>query len=134
VISDNISSPLVKRNFAPTIHLPSGLSETRKRFIIAHEIGHQYLGHPKKTGEVADTPHQNREASYFSAVFLMPKDMFVKEWKKEDKAWDCHLARVAHKFAVSLTAATIRAEELGLVPKNRCRFCEERKKRIKCPL
>ncbi|MBA7684446.1 hypothetical protein ES703_92841 [subsurface metagenome] len=38
------------------------------------------------------------------------------------------------RFGVSITAATIRAEELELVPKNRCRFCEERKDGRRCPL
>jgi len=126
---------LLKRDYAPIIYLPSDLSETRKRFTVAHEIGHEYLGHPKKSGEFLDNPKQNREANCFAAYLLMPKKMFYDVWEEgEDYRGYCHIIRLAGRFNVSLTAATIRAEELGLVPRNRCRFCEERKDGRKCPL
>ena len=47
-------------------------SHARRRFTLAHEIGHIYLGHSN------DSPDEEREANTFAAELLMPR--ILVEW------------------------------------------------------
>ncbi|MEQ1601002.1 MAG: ImmA/IrrE family metallo-endopeptidase [Methylophilaceae bacterium] len=101
------------------ITLPNHTSMQRDRFTIAHEIGHLVLHFMLNKGK-AD--HEGLaaarygsglveyEANWFAASFLMPDDQFKLCY--ESNAAD--LNAVAAKFAVSLTAAAVRAKALGL--------------------
>lgn len=99
----------------------------RKRFTIAHELGHHFL-HLLKDGEFVDgeenlfrqpkgdpskwTPEQSREyqANMFAAGLLMPDDAVQKEWE-ESKSLD----QMARRFNVSEQAMGIRLDQLGLL-------------------
>jgi predicted transcriptional regulator len=98
------------------IYISHDTSEERDRFTIAHELGHYILHYilPKKIGEMkVDRYGSNRiewEANWFAAAFLMPRDSFVSEYRQLGG----NLVKLAKKFKVSLMAARIRSDVLGL--------------------
>lgn len=112
-----------------TIYIKENDSPARKRFTIAHEIGH-YLMHSdlldsgnelvdnvkqpfiqlnRKAGKKETFAEQEREvqANQFAAELLMPEQEFKKNWENAVAIDD-----VASKFDVSPSAATVRAKEL----------------------
>lgn len=96
-------------------------SETseRKRFTIAHELGHVMLH--AGDGNVVDYRQQmeygaeagpkEREANQFAAELLMPRNVFEALWN----AYGGKVASVAEQLQVSKPAAAVRAKELRLV-------------------
>lgn len=103
------------------IVIPSHTSPQRDRFTIAHELGHYILHYlfPKDKGVLVekmmamrrDSHRVEWEANWFAAGFLMPNELFKKRFEK----FDGDLNRVASYFAVSKSAAEIRAKSLGLI-------------------
>jgi Zn-dependent peptidase ImmA (M78 family) len=98
------------------IVLRGATSEQRRRFTIAHEIGHFVL-HPQRLAPERDGDpgnaswqRQEREADQFAAELLMPEDL-VRE------AVVVHgpdAARLADRFGVSRAAMQARLRRLGL--------------------
>jgi Zn-dependent peptidase ImmA (M78 family) len=98
----------------------------RKRFTIAHEIGHHFL-HLMKDGEFVDgeadlfrqppedesqvTPVHRMEiqANMFAAALLMPEDAVRAEWEGLKS-----IPAMARRFNVSQEAMGIRIGQLGL--------------------
>ena len=89
-------------------------SRQRKRFSIAHEIGHFIGGHDdyshEKEFSVAELSNQidpqsryEMEANEFAAELLMPKHFLEKEFK----AWGLDVRKLAHCFEVSEQAMWI---------------------------
>ena len=107
-------------------------SEVRKRFTLAHELGHYILhrfnselfvdhkqfkavfrDQESSTGEIK----QEREANAFAAALLMPKDLLVKEIKKlsfDLGGDDDMISELAQIFNVSTQAMAYRMANLGL--------------------
>ena len=90
-------------------------NERRRRFTIAHEIGHFVLHPgrlaPERGGAVSEAwQEQEREADQFAAELLMPEDL-VREAVVEhgDDA-----SRLADRFDVSRQAMQTRLRRLGL--------------------
>jgi Zn-dependent peptidase ImmA (M78 family) len=97
----------------------------RKKFTIAHELGHYFLHLKDINGEFVDndanffrrpdnisTVDQNREveANQFAAALLMPQRLVYKEWE------DCYSVNLmAEKFGVSRAAMGNRLTNLGLI-------------------
>jgi Zn-dependent peptidase ImmA (M78 family) len=91
--------------------------EGRKRFVMAHELGHYEL-HRQKVPLIscseddflkwnADNQHLEVEANYFAGELLMPEEMFRK--RLVSKALSLALLESLYvTFSVSLTAAAIR--------------------------
>lgn len=101
------------------IYIPSMTSNRRDRFTICHEIGHYFLHYRIVNIREEDLPmkfgrgERNRaetQANVFASSFLMPEQLFKKEYKKQKG--DCWA--VAQSFDVSPAAAQIRAQVLGL--------------------
>lgn len=113
--AEEVPCPCLERDFAPIIFLPVNLASQRKRFRIAHEIAHQYLGHYQQQKEVLDSPRQNREAGYFAACLLMPAKLFKLEWEDAEGEGRDLVRIIAQKFQVSRATTRIRAEELKLL-------------------
>ena len=93
----------------------------RRRFSLAHEIGHYILGHNSLLfsgsggeGMIKRDPRQERAANAFAAEFLMPKKPLSREAHKYS------LRGLARRYMVSMQAMEIRLKELGLVCKVRC--------------
>jgi Zn-dependent peptidase ImmA (M78 family) len=99
----------------------------RKRFTIAHELGHHFL-HLLEDGEFVDgeadlfrQPHDSEEteitpkrrqeiqANMFAAALLMPEDAVRSEWQEMQS-----IGELARRFNVSETAMGIRLDQLGL--------------------
>jgi hypothetical protein len=102
------------------ISLASHTGPTRDRFTIAHELGHYILHYiwPRQQGHVVGPIEAKRygtgrvewEANWFAAGFLMPRDIFVQS-STESRG---NLSILSQRFQVSLEAARIRQEYLGL--------------------
>lgn len=86
-------------------------SEVRKRFSVAHEIGHLYRGHLHGNSSI-DLNSENfdeMEANTFAAHLLMPPDMLRKDIKAGVKPED-----LAKKYNVSLDAVWVQLRSTGL--------------------
>ena len=91
----------------------------RKRFTVAHELGHYFL-HSDKLKEGMIDGILNREdgannkieseANEFGANLLMPEELFKQLWNKED----CSIGDMALIFLVSESAVITRAKFLGI--------------------
>lgn len=108
----------------------------RKRFTIAHELGHYFL-HREMTKEITDTVKtMNRTKSYwdnfeyqandFAANLLMPRSYIFKEsmalitqhkqHKRDEKMPQIYFINaLAYKFGVSTQAMTYRLKNLGII-------------------
>lgn len=99
--------------YAIVLHGDSG--ERRRRFSIAHEIGH-FLLHParprmERGGQVTEAGRlDEREADTFAAELLMPEPL-VRQAVYEQGA---DVARLADRFLVSRAAMQLRLKVLGL--------------------
>lgn len=93
----------------------------RRRFTLAHELGHWICQHLEGTREPVYCRHEDvtaaeppdrareREANVFAAELLMPERAVRNQWPGE-------LQRVATTFGVSEQAMHWRAYSFGLVP------------------
>lgn len=103
------------------ISLPLDTTPERARFTIAHELGHYILhfAYKKAKGDKIEKMRAARygstqaewEANWFAAAFLMPTREFRQKYK--DLAGD--IGKVAKHFAVSYSAAEVRAKSLKLL-------------------
>jgi len=123
---DNIVGMIAKRGDQVMLLVNQADPPFRKRFTIAHELGHHFL-HLLSDGEFVDgeanlfrqpqddqqglTPDRRREiqANMFAAALLMPEDAVRSEWKKSRS-----VDELARKFNVSEAAMGIRVDQLGL--------------------
>jgi hypothetical protein len=97
-----------------------GSSEHRRRFTIAHEIGHFVL-HPQRRaperggGVNASWQQQEREADQFAAELLMPEALVREAMLQEGS----DVGRLAGRFDVSRKAMQTRLRTLGSSPPHR---------------
>lgn len=64
-----------------TIGVNANHSWYRRRFTLAHEIGHLLLGHTCNKNE-GDGSHNETEANIFAAELLMPKVLIKKDYER----------------------------------------------------
>lgn len=119
-----------KNGSPPIIGVNSGHAPTRKRFTIAHELGHLLL-HPKVGIHMDEAVIQRRdamtsegtnseeiEANRFAAELLMPQHFLRIDLAKVEKfhADDEEvIADLARRYGVSGQAMAIRLNSLGIV-------------------
>jgi Zn-dependent peptidase ImmA (M78 family) len=89
-------------------------SSGRKRFTAAHELGHIIL-HPGENEidyriSFSDPNIKETEANRFAAEILMPYKEFIDIYSK----YDGYIPFIADYFGVSVGAATVRTESLGI--------------------
>lgn len=105
------------------ISVAAGFSAPRRRFAIAHQLGHFLLkaqrGDRQCTGrDLAenrrDTPHRKEEmqANRFAAGLLMPKPLFASFVADLGKPAIAHLPTLAAAYGVTLEAAVTRYADL----------------------
>ncbi len=95
----------------------------KKRFTLAHEIGHLILHRNiqplfldnDSTLEYFKKGHQETEANEFASELLMPSDFFKKECNGKKFSPDL-LRSLAEKFKTSITSVAYRYFELGNHP------------------
>ena len=97
------------------IVLQGGGDERRRRFTIAHEIGHFVLHPQRRRSERGGLVNEagrvlEREADLFAAELLMPEDL-VREAVREHGV---DARRLADRFEVSQRAMQTRLQRLGL--------------------
>ena len=126
-LEDNISGFLYLKNETPIICVNKGHSRPRKRFTIAHELGHFILNHHgdlfidrarvlyRNTVSHDGIIKEEREANRFAAELLMPEELLVKELIENEIDIDneFELKQLAYKCGVSIQALTIRLTNLG---------------------
>lgn len=135
LMEDETSGMLVVKNGKAAIGFNHSHSEVRKRFTIAHEIGHYVLHHQKdglvenlffdkglKVYRRTDTSaydnsdfKRETEANAFAANLLMPEFMIKSEVEKYDSLSDEDIQELADEFKVSSIAMTYRLKNLGIV-------------------
>ena len=116
---DDLSGMLAKK----TIYISTNIHENRKRFTLAHELGH-FLIHKKQDNSYkgvrfrsehisSQEKNEEREANHFASLLLMPTK-FIKEELKDIKEFsEEFILDLAKKYKVSSIAMTIRLEKMG---------------------
>lgn len=123
------SGAIVKRGDQFSIYLNANDSPARKRFTIAHEIGHKLLHMSSnndsefidtqdnfRTVDVLDEPiwtdarKREWEANAFASALLMNGELVKKHWQEFKDP-----AGLAWAFQVSVPAMTVRLTQLGLL-------------------
>jgi len=133
---DDISGLLITNTASKIIGVNKKHPVVRKRFTIAHELGHFCLGHQLEPGEHVFVDRGNFisargtraatgmdpkevEANQFAASLLMPAEIVAREAKRVRGSapglFDTHVSELAAAFAVSEQAMTIRLGSLGLL-------------------
>lgn len=92
----------------------------KKRFVIAHELGHYEMhrdvitihNDTDATLEFFKSGHQETEANEFASELLMPEALFKKECKGKKFSPDL-LRQLADKFQTSITSTAYKYFELG---------------------
>lgn len=116
---DDLSGMLAKK----TIYISTNIHENRKRFTLAHELGH-YLIHKKADNsykgvrfrsEHISTQEKNeeREANHFASLLLIPTNFLKEELDSLTELSEDFIFDLAKKYKVSSIAMTIRLEKLG---------------------
>jgi hypothetical protein len=101
----------------------AGIRKERRRFTIAHELGHFLLPSHKGNQQCTaadlrevrrDTIHQRQEAeaNRFAAGLLMPKPWFTRDMDQLGDADVTHVQRLAKRYCTSLEATSNRYIEL----------------------
>jgi len=84
-------------------------SASRRRWDMAHELGHLVL----HVGSIAGEPPQEDEAHRFAGAFLLPRTGFLREFRPTKKlSWDLVWA-LKRRWGVSGAAIVRRAYDLG---------------------
>lgn len=124
--SDSLAAMISKQGNSTRILVEQSDPPYRKRFSIAHELGHHFL-HLHEDGEIVDrradmfrekepnvsswNDKRGREvqANWFAAALLMPAELVTEEWGRNPSVR--HLARL---FNVSEEAMGYRLDTLDL--------------------
>lgn len=128
-LEDQVSGMLLVQADQPVIGVNANHHPNRRRFSIAHELGHFVLHKDKapffidaavffrREGATPETWAQEREANTFAAELLLPEQALKEIWRTEpiDVFDDAEVRSLANRFGVSTQALAIRLSELGLV-------------------
>jgi len=133
-LGEDVSGLLISKGDSTVIAVQASDAPKRKRFTIAHEIGHFFLRHQFEPGEHVHvdrghliTPRNSRsstgedlkeiEANQFAACLLMPSELLTTRIKAfgTPSLRDYHVTLLANEFEVSEQAMTIRLSALGLL-------------------
>ena len=119
--SDKVSGLTVIIDETPTIGFNKDQSWYRRRFTIAHEIGHFMLNtaHYKQSGDSGDMQTIDtanpieKEANAFAAELLMPLQQFKKDYRGSLRT----LEGLSAKYQVSQHAAALQLSNSGALAK-----------------
>lgn len=135
-LGPELSGLLIKKQQGTFICVNAKHPASRRRFTIAHEIGHYILGHQLEAGEHVHVDEGNYisargpraatgldpkevEANQFAAALLMPveavKRAAAKVRGRAPRLLDTHVEELAKRFGVSEQAMTIRLDVLDLL-------------------
>lgn len=128
-LGDDCSGILVRNGNRAVIGVNSQHSVNRRRFSIAHEIGHfdlhsgetyidrGYRVHFRDLESGSGTKREEMEANAFAAALLMPAKLVRDAFEKQpfELAEDDDLGILARKFRVSTQAMTYRLMKLRII-------------------
>lgn len=117
---DEVSAVLVSSQRFIAMGVNESHPESRRRFSIAHELGHAVLGHAERLYiEFASLellpekgPQHERdehEANWFAADLLMPKTWVEEDWQRFKD-----VSKMAERYGVSEQAMWIRLQQFNL--------------------
>ena len=112
--SDDTSGIIVNDKDLLAIGVNQNHPLVRKRFTIAHELGHFILGHDSASfvdHKFDATTLKERQANLFAAVVLMPIQLLEKDLN--EKKWN--IPSLAQRYMVSEQAMSIRLVENKLI-------------------
>lgn len=98
-------------------------SAARRRFTIAHELGH-YILHKGDQEEIyahrdaGQNGGKEKEANIFASNILMPENLVknaLEDLEQKDSYGQIKISYIAKEFAVSESAALVRLDQLGLI-------------------
>lgn len=118
---DGAEARLIRNNTNGIIRVNERIMQPgRKRFAIAHELGHWFL-HSRVSQVLACTAEDmiakykasppELEANFFASELLMPSDLFRERIRSQEPSLDL-IQQLAFEFAASLTATAVRYVEL----------------------
>ena len=98
----------------------------RRRFTLAHELGHIILNANDNQIQHRDNITNNQldiyasepnevEANYFAGCILMPRDIFIEKFESINGDIDYKIQKLAYYFGVSKLAVNVRANVLNLL-------------------
>lgn len=121
IVDDRAESLEVRKQGDFTVIIPTHTSQLRDRFTIAHELGHYFLhyrapdthlvGERSATFTRLGRNTAETQANVFASNLLMPEEHFRTAFEQLGR----DMAMVARRFEVSVPAAKVRAEYLGLL-------------------
>lgn len=125
--SKSVSGVLFRKEGVAFIALNSSESPVRRRFTLAHELGHYFL-HPNKNTfiEYRDNKEKDKdqvvrsskeiEANKFAAAILMPKKFLMEDVSAftNSGVTSAHVSFLAKKYEVSEKAMTYRLMNLNI--------------------
>lgn len=109
-LSQNTCGSLLRSSEGNFIFINENHSYTRRRFSLAHEIGHYCLGHESDVSKLND--YNRREeihANRFATSLLMPDELFYYIHKE-----NFSIKAMAQWLRVSMIAVAIRCQEFGI--------------------
>ena len=120
-VVDDVSAVLLRGPDFTAIAVNKNHSDERKRFSLAHELGHVILGHDEKLYIEFAAPellsdldnrreNEEREANWFAADLLMPRDWVLRDWKRLEK----DVGKMASEYQVSQQAMWVRLRHFHL--------------------
>ncbi len=101
---------------AIVVNVREDITVERRIFTAAHELGHLLL-HPGAydVSKFEEDMSQEKEADRFASYFLMPNEVFLKEWNDTSGLYFVdRVLRVKRVFRVSYMTVLYRLTELGL--------------------
>lgn len=124
--AETVCGAIVKDGKSVEIYVNFNDSINRKRFTIAHELGHYFLNHLDNKGEYVDLHRDTnnskkideRNADAFAAALLMEKSKVEKNFevlKKCGYSINTIISELSELFIVSRQAMEIRLNKLGLI-------------------
>ena len=130
-LQGDLSGFLYRDNDHAVIGVNTQHSSTRQNFTLAHELGH-YLLHDQEQLHVdhefrvrlrndvssQGTDEAEREANFFAAALLMPRNFIAKDLEQQDYVDlldDGFLHGLARKYGVSTQALVNRLKTLGYI-------------------
>ena len=117
VLKDNVYGFIERQGNDIRIVVNAENAATRRRFTVAHELGHFFLHHDQNSDlkyldlrSTRSTPEES-QANQFAAELLMPEAQLREEY---DKLMFPTVEALANKFYVSKLAMKYRLSNLGL--------------------
>jgi Zn-dependent peptidase ImmA (M78 family)/DNA-binding XRE family transcriptional regulator len=118
------------------IAINSDHPEERRRWSLAHAYGH-FLGHrylPSITLDDDNVPESEVFADRFAAYFLMPTSSLTRTFSEmmqgQRNPTMADLFRLANYYGVSLSAITLRLEDMGFLPSGAANRLKRRKVKV----